>query len=267
MVRSYFLALAATFLLPTFGDVSGAAYCPGGTATKEEVIDVLTVINDQRTSLVEGEAPSGRVGRKLPPAKGMTKISWNCDLEMAALKNVDINCPIHPLGRAPEGTTGVHHWSYDDPSIKNFVDLMSDALTDISVYPFTYSGGPTLKYDPNGPDEYQDLVRSNTTGLGCVFTSCTNKEDLNEYLAFYCLTNQGPLTEEDIVYEVGTGVCSGCPHGTFCDDETKLCTATRDAQGEASFTGLLISEHDVFADIFVFLAQVLKSLTDHAERK
>ncbi|EYC06818.1 hypothetical protein Y032_0074g910 [Ancylostoma ceylanicum] len=79
MVGFYFVALAAIFLLPTFGDASRVEYCPGSNITREEVIEMVKLINHHRTLLVKGEHNSGIPGKKLPPAKRMTKIALEDD--------------------------------------------------------------------------------------------------------------------------------------------------------------------------------------------
>ncbi|KIH63504.1 hypothetical protein ANCDUO_06194 [Ancylostoma duodenale] len=50
-----------------------------------------------------------------------------------------------------------------------------------------------------------------------------------------------PLADDEVIYEVGTGVCSGCPKGTFCEVDSKLCAATLAAPGETLITGRFLS--------------------------
>ncbi|EYC25680.1 hypothetical protein Y032_0011g1329 [Ancylostoma ceylanicum] len=105
--------------------------------------------------------------------------------------------------------------------------------------PFFYNTeGPTLNYDDGGPELFNLLMRSSVTKLGCVWVTCSADFNFYGLMTFYCLTNQSPPGLKDPIYEVGTGVCSGCPQGTFCEAGSKLCARTLSAPpGERIFKG------------------------------
>ncbi|EYC06807.1 hypothetical protein Y032_0074g903 [Ancylostoma ceylanicum] len=209
-----------------------APFCSGGKAAKEQVNEVLKLVNDRRTLLVEGKQKNGNSGNQLPPAKGMTKIGWSCELEKAATKNLNSSCPNVPPGDG-KGRAEIIK-TENNTSNENLATVMGKVLASIDTKTFSYLDTPALHYTSFADANYANLVRSTTTELGCVFKTCP--EGKGENYTLYCLTNQKPVAVGDVIYEVGTGVCSGCPQGTFCEVDSKLCAPTLDAPpGETIF--------------------------------
>ncbi|RCN52287.1 SCP-like protein, partial [Ancylostoma caninum] len=212
-----------------------AAYCPGGIAERAEVEKIIELVNARRTALVEGKQKNGLTGNNLPPAKGMTKISWSCELEEATQNNLfGKGCLKDPPGDA-KGRAEILDSGLITSSNQNLVSSIQQVLASIDRTPIPWSGAPTLNYVSFVNDRYPNLMRSTTTELGCVFLTCSTGTD-KQYTS-YCLTNNRPLANDEVIYEVGTGVCSGCPQGTFCEVDSKLCASTLYAPGETLITG------------------------------
>ncbi|VDM75438.1 unnamed protein product, partial [Strongylus vulgaris] len=76
-------------------------------------------------------------------------------------------------------------------------------------------------------ESYANLVRWNATKIGCAWIKCPNKcIPHGDVYTAYCLTNQQPLKEGDIIYEKGLGGCSNetdCPEPYKCDAISGLC--------------------------------------------
>ncbi|RCN41453.1 SCP-like protein [Ancylostoma caninum] len=205
---------------------SGASICTGGDVEQSEADDVLKLINDRRKALVDGTQKNGGSGKMLPPAKGMTAISWSCELEKdtkEGLKNHSCDQdfpPQDPKGRARLYTSDYEN--YADPDISTFIKTNLDFVDTIGLQDVTDT---SVKYKEEGLTYlYSQAVRATTTEIGCSLKKC----DIGGFKMFaaYCLTNQPTLQVGQVIYEVGkAGECLDCPQGTTCDPNTKLCVA------------------------------------------
>ncbi|EYC06813.1 hypothetical protein Y032_0074g907 [Ancylostoma ceylanicum] len=149
----------------------------------------------------------------------------------------------------------------------NIVDWISSIFTK-RYFPSHYAEGPTLNFasgDHRNYLDFQYLIRSNVTELAWASLYCSDGS--SELMMIVCFTNQSPPKFGDPIYEVGTGVCSGCPQGTFCEAGSKLCARTLSAPpGETIFKGWLPSEREVLQVFFViYLMHMVDNSAEEAQ--
>ncbi|KIH47242.1 SCP-like protein, partial [Ancylostoma duodenale] len=235
MARLYFMVIAAASLLPHLCQEKGwkemernavlaAPMCTGGDVDQTDANNVLKLINDCRKKLVDGTQENGRSNTKLPPAKGMTAISWSCELEKVTKEQLkNHSCeeefpPVDPEGRA---RLYVSDYEYDiSPDIPTFIQSNLGFVDSIGLEDVRKD---SVNYKEEGLTYlYSQTMRATTTEIGCTLKKC-EIGGMKMY-AVYCLTNQPTLKNGEVIYEVGkAGECMDCPAGTACDPNTKLC--------------------------------------------
>ncbi|KIH56966.1 SCP-like protein, partial [Ancylostoma duodenale] len=210
-------------------------YCDGAELYGAEIFDyILDPVNNERTNLVDGTQKNGNSGQNLPPAKGMTRLDWDCDLEREAIKTVNSAC-FDYVDEPPvtKNQAQVYLVSYADglpnsPVVMETLFKQTLAEIDNNALAGVTPGASQVIYKPDIVENllnYFTLMRPTNTRIGCAWRKCTNV-DGDDMINVYCRLNSQQLKDGDVIYNVGTaGVCSDCPTGTSCDRFTKLCVS------------------------------------------
>ncbi|KAL6740500.1 hypothetical protein Aduo_013850 [Ancylostoma duodenale] len=219
MSKLYFNALAIISLLPALCE-GVLPLCPNGAIDKETVDrDILQTVNDRRQTLTEGRQKNGDTGQNLPPAKGMTKVRWSCELEQIANNAMGDTC--QPQQRAnSRGLADFFHHDYDPEYYywagKILQNALNAHLVQIDLFPLhvpthankvIYNGDEQLK-------TYANLVRPTNTEIGCAINRCFGfgeNSKMGDGAAMYCLLNSrsvvrriyfSNITNGETIYEV-----------------------------------------------------------------
>ncbi|RCN29174.1 hypothetical protein ANCCAN_25070 [Ancylostoma caninum] len=110
------------FVAPLLPLASSQGLCPGSPFDEETIKEsVVGHINDHRYKLLKGLQPNGPwqdrdkwtsetqgYGKKLPMAKTMNEVEWNCNLEKKAKALLDPQCT-DDEPKAPKGKTGLFY--------------------------------------------------------------------------------------------------------------------------------------------------------------
>ncbi|CAJ0601075.1 unnamed protein product [Cylicocyclus nassatus] len=202
------LAIAAvTSLLPAF--VIGDLQCANGALDEDYIQLVLTPINAAREKLQNGKEKNGPDGDYLPEARYMETLKWSCDLEERAISVLGVKyCPDNPeqidkvdSAKRSHGKAEILHfnWDLDYGTGSRMAEMLESfylpALSkeeyqlDVSSDGIRFSGGDERLAG------YADLMRANTTEIGCA------KEECGKFIKTYCITNQPPIKNGEIIYE------------------------------------------------------------------
>ncbi|EPB69042.1 hypothetical protein ANCCEY_11859 [Ancylostoma ceylanicum] len=198
-----------------------------------DIIDVNVIgeINDKRYEVLRGLVINGPwqgkdkwtpetqgYGKKLPKAKTMNNLVYDCELEKEAKTLLDPKCTdVEPT--APTGKTGIFYskdMDWDVPDITSAVTEWMEEISEFAVSDIAITD-KEVTFKDNALREYLNLMRPNLTKIGCAEVLCNDK-GMSKYRAF-CLTDQSPLKLDDVVYEAGNGGCKEgeqCPQGS-CD--------------------------------------------------
>ncbi|VDL62331.1 unnamed protein product [Nippostrongylus brasiliensis] len=182
--------------------------CSGLGMTPEERQSVLTMYN-----IARGKTATGtyfRTGTKLPTAKNMRALTWDCELEKLAEKSA-LTCDDRPLP--------VPYYAYNFrfmlASIPNKLSALEPAVqpTEDPSGGFTtqsssvvYNGNPIYK-------NYANIMRSDTSKIGCSVRVCGRRGVIVQIGV--CVFDTPEMEKGGKVYEVGKPCQTSeeCPHG------------------------------------------------------
>ncbi|WKX95890.1 hypothetical protein Q1695_012391 [Nippostrongylus brasiliensis] len=175
--------------------------------TEDERLSVLTMYNIARLKAARGIYFPGN---KLPTAKNMRALTWDCELENLAEKAV-YACPDAETPRKDYA----QHFRH---MIANVPDKVS-ALEPIVQPTEDPSGGFTTESSSvvyNGNSiyrSYANIMRSSTIKMGCSVQVCEGKGVLVQ--TGICLFNTPEMEKGEKVYEVGKSceTAEECPNG------------------------------------------------------
>ncbi|CAJ0601449.1 unnamed protein product [Cylicocyclus nassatus] len=205
------------FLLPVLGaSEDDDAYCKNGAMSKDDVNQILTVVNELRTKLANGLQES--VDSKgnpitLPAAKNMRKMAYDCALERKAANALDGICSETP--EMPQNENG-YFISYDF-AVKSWKEDIYDVQQKFeSNFIFLVTEG-TVKFMPQQKEafNYANLMRGSASNIGCAVSSCLGIH------VKCCFTDQSSIQSGEQVYELGTGENCECDGTLTC--ENSLC--------------------------------------------
>ncbi|RCN44956.1 hypothetical protein ANCCAN_09060 [Ancylostoma caninum] len=155
-------------------------------------------------------------------------LEWSCNLEekaIAALSTMKCptQCPTYsPSDKdgpsaIPNGTTGF----FDCQDVKKGYEPMGNWLSEMDKNGIDQDPDPNVRVMYGGKNRnYCNLIRYDAYRIGCAEKEC-DKTKLT-----FCLTNQPPLQEKDVVYYAGNGACpTGMCYSTTggCNFESGLC--------------------------------------------
>ncbi|RCN33885.1 hypothetical protein ANCCAN_20283 [Ancylostoma caninum] len=221
------------FLLPlASSQVQGPLICPNSSFEKEIIDDyVVGHINDQRYAQLKGLVLNGPwqgrdkwtpetqgYGKKLPKAKTMNRMVYDCALEKEAVAALDHKCT-YTEPKAPAGKTGIFYSmdiDWDVPDITSAAFAWMQEIEEFAVSDYAITD-KDVKFKDLAIRQYLNLMRPGIKKIGCAEALC-KENGLNKYRAF-CLTDQPPLKINDVIYEAGSGGCDKgetCPQGTKC---------------------------------------------------
>ncbi|VDL81288.1 unnamed protein product [Nippostrongylus brasiliensis] len=181
--------------------------CSSMGLTEDERLSVLTMYNIARLKAARGIYFPGN---KLPTAKNMRALTWDCELENLAEKAV-FSCPDaetprkdyaqhfrHMIANVPDKVSAL------EPIVQPTEDPSEGFTTESSSV--VYNGNSIYR-------SYANLMRSSTTKMGCSVRVCEGKGVLVQ--TGICLFNTPEMEKGDKVYEVGKSceTAEECPNG------------------------------------------------------
>ncbi|CAJ0601438.1 unnamed protein product [Cylicocyclus nassatus] len=189
----------------TFSDSnpSGASYCANGVLSKNDVYQVLSLVNTKRAILASGLQMNGtnyyeedRTTEELPPAKNMYKMAYDCVLEQKAKK------ALTTLGCNDDSQ------AFKDPYITHsnistalWCELFQVDWYGIASFNTTQSLDYYDWYDEESTTNYVNLMRADASKVGCANMTC---QKYREFVMYLCITDQGPIENGDELYEIRT---------------------------------------------------------------
>ncbi|KAL6732285.1 hypothetical protein Aduo_003059 [Ancylostoma duodenale] len=230
-----YLTTVGIFLLPLASsqpDAQVELICPNSSFEKEIIDDyVVGHINDQRYAQLNGKVLNGPwqgrhkwtretqgYGKKLPKGKTMNRMVYDCEFEKEAVAALNHTCSDNEPS-APAGKTGMFYSmdiDWDVPEMTSAAWAWMDQIKHFAVsdYAITDKG---VKFKDLVIRQYLNLMRPEIKKIGCAEVLC-KENGMNKYRAF-CLTDQPPLKDNEVIYEAGNGGCDkgeNCPQGTVC---------------------------------------------------
>ncbi|WKX94568.1 hypothetical protein Q1695_011670 [Nippostrongylus brasiliensis] len=208
-----FTVVVTVFIVTAVTADPNVYQCSGSTMTPDERQSVLTMYNIARLKAARGFY--FRTGTKLPTAKNMRALTWDCELEKLAEKSV------HPCGDRPIPVAYyANNFRYMRASIPNKLSALEPPVqpTEDPSGGFTtqsssvvYNGNPIYK-------NYANIMRSDTKKIGCSVRVCA--ADGVTVQAGVCVFDAPEMEKGGKVYEVGKPCQTSeeCPHG---DDALK----------------------------------------------
>ncbi|EYB82956.1 hypothetical protein Y032_0346g3142 [Ancylostoma ceylanicum] len=211
---------------------SFSAICPNSPFDKEIIEEtVIGHFNDMRYRLLKGLQLNGPwqgkdkwtsetqgYGKKLPKGKTMNELVWSCDFEKEAKAALNPKCT-NDQPKAPNGKTGLFYKmdiDWDVPEITSAAWAWMEEIEKSAVRDNAISN-KAVTFKDAALRQYLNLMRPSITKIGCAEVLCKEK-GVNKYRAF-CLTDQAPLKDNEVVYEAGKGGCDKgetCPKGLTC---------------------------------------------------
>ncbi|CAJ0601447.1 unnamed protein product [Cylicocyclus nassatus] len=211
-----YLATLICFILPvSAASDEDAAYCKNGKMSVKNVSDILSVVNDRRTKLVNGLETKGEDGDRLPPARNMRKMAYDCKLEQEAENFLEVlDCAkAIPEQREPDR-------SYIFASVVLHYPLWRDLIyiLDWGSEKVFLNGSQPVKYTDNDGDllNYANLMRGSASKIGCAVKTCPDEEDEDFYIDL-CLTDERNIRIGEEIYETGTAGTCECDESLKCD--------------------------------------------------
>ncbi|EYC30785.1 hypothetical protein Y032_0004g1770 [Ancylostoma ceylanicum] len=197
MASLYFIALAVISLFPALcGGLR--AFCPSGQLDKVTIErDILTTVNARRHALIKGKQQNGRTGTNLPPARGMTNVRWDCELERTANDVLSKTCSSKQRFNS-KGLADFFYHEYDPNYNYGAGKVLQNALNayllQIDLYHLDVpSGSRRVSYNGNEQlKTYANLVRSKNTKIGCAINRCFwfgEDSKFGDGAAMYCVLN------------------------------------------------------------------------------
>ncbi|CAJ0601506.1 unnamed protein product [Cylicocyclus nassatus] len=138
--------------------------------------------------------------KKLPPAKYLSKMAYDCELERIANTAVTVKWSGEECDQYSEQTRGYFlSFAFGDMTLldsfeKEFSIMRKFNITDQWV---TYTND-TFGYTRN----YADLMRANASRIGCASKGCHGVGAW--YTAYFCVINQEAIQIGDPIYEIAT---------------------------------------------------------------
>ncbi|WKX94570.1 hypothetical protein Q1695_011670 [Nippostrongylus brasiliensis] len=203
-----FTVVVTVFIVTAVTADPNVYQCSGSTMTPDERQSVLTMYNIARLKAARGFY--FRTGTKLPTAKNMRALTWDCELEKLAEKSV------HPCGDRPIPVAYyANNFRYMRASIPNKLSALEPPVqpTEDPSGGFTtqsssvvYNGNPIYK-------NYANIMRSDTKKIGCSVRVCA--ADGVTVQAGVCVFDAPEMEKGGKVYEVGKPCQTSeeCPHG------------------------------------------------------
>ncbi|VDL80240.1 unnamed protein product [Nippostrongylus brasiliensis] len=164
-----FTVVVTVFIVTAVTADTNVYQCSGSTMTPDERQSVLTSYNIARLKAARGFY--FRTGTKLPTAKNMRALTWDCELEKLAEKSA-LTCDDRPLPVAYYA----NNFRYMQASIPNKLSALEPTVqpTEDPSGGFTtqsssvvYNGNPIYK-------DYANIMRSDTSKIGCSVRVCAN---------------------------------------------------------------------------------------------
>ncbi|RCN33884.1 hypothetical protein ANCCAN_20282 [Ancylostoma caninum] len=202
MVVSCIIAFGV-FLAASASAQSPDLICGNSSFDKETIEEyVIAEINSKRYEILKGLQPNGPwqgrdkwneetqgYGKKLPKAKTMNKLEYDCGLEKEAKAALDPTCTAD-IPKAPAGKTGIFYIKdidWDEPEITSAVSEWMEEINEFAVSDSAISD-KEVTFKDNALREYLSLMRPSITKIGCAEVLC-KENGMNKYRAF-CLTDQ-----------------------------------------------------------------------------
>ncbi|EPB69992.1 SCP-like protein [Ancylostoma ceylanicum] len=206
---------------------------------------ILDFHNQARVKLANGQEKN-KTGR-LPSAKNMYKLSWDCELEKKAQAAI-ANCPEDLSDLQGYGTNfGKMYYcpKYPKPSEVLVMNELSRWWNEARKYGLTDSKNRYIKEDMQGSmEEWANMANGKNTKIGCSY----NK--IRSSTVFLCAYDDNAEKDEKVIYESGkpckkdqdcttyqgskcggSGLCLGTPEPGYKQKEEALERACNDKTG------------------------------------
>ncbi|VDL62329.1 unnamed protein product [Nippostrongylus brasiliensis] len=201
-------AVVTVFIVTAVTADPNVYQCSGLGMTPEERQSVLTMYNIARLKAATGTY--FRSGTKLPTAKNMRALTWDCELEKLA-KEAASSCS----DKQRPTKDHAQHFRYMLPSIPNKLSVLEPTVqpTEDPSGGFTtqsssvvYNGNPIYK-------NYANIMRSDTSKMGCSVRVCAR--DGVAVQTGVCVFDTPEMEKGGKVYEVGKPceTSEECPNG------------------------------------------------------
>ncbi|EYB88843.1 hypothetical protein Y032_0240g3336, partial [Ancylostoma ceylanicum] len=230
--------------------ICSAAAAPTSFGCDGKISDVmrrkiLDFHNQARVKLANGQEKN-KTGR-LPSAKNMYKLSWDCELEKKAQAAI-ANCPEDLSDLQGYGTNfGKMYYcpKYPKPSEVLVMNELSRWWNEARKYGLTDSKNRYIKEDMQGSmEEWANMANGKNTKIGCSY----NK--IRSSTVFLCAYDDNAEKDEKVIYESGkpckkdqdcttyqgskcggSGLCLGTPEPGYKQKEEALERACNDKTG------------------------------------
>ncbi|CAJ0602018.1 unnamed protein product [Cylicocyclus nassatus] len=179
--------------------------CPNGTIEKENATAIIDKLNQPRRNLADGLQATAD-GALLPPAKNMSDLQWDCEVEEALIEMTSKLCPT-PGGVDVALDYSFFWFPFNPENDGNLLDFLTEELakiedeaptnitSDAVVYNHDNNYGYALAY-------YSNIVRASTKKFACIKVDGDCYVFDTDNLLLFCATEQPELQIGDIVYEI-----------------------------------------------------------------